>query len=262
VSASGVYTLQFSFECLIPVRVSVHWLSEEVTDDDDSSSSGRGRIAYLSTVGQESAPSQLFPKGRHVFSLPPEFALHSAGLTDAQLKDSLGAFYYPLVVVMEEAEPHERSRSSRISHLTTYCSLQRSSSSSSPSALSVKVLRTSARVEPDGLTFEVQEVYGMKGETSNTTGSTAEGHGAGEDEEEKAGPASTYSTSHATIATPNTAHVDCLVCMSEPRDTALIPCRHFCVCSDCARTLKQQTPPRCPVCRTPIQTTIKIPKQQ
>ena len=252
-SASGVYTLEFAFECLLPTRISVHWLAEEVTDDEDGGSSGRGRIAYL---GQESAAPQVFPKGRHHFSLPPEFALRSAGLSDAQLREQPGAFYWPLVVVMEEAES-QRSRLSRISHLTTYCSLQRSSSSSAavatPSLLSVKVLRTTARVEPDGLTFEVQEVYGMKGETSSA--GTSGNHD--DDEEEKAGP---YSAAHATIATPNTAHVDCLVCMSEPRDTAIIPCRHFCVCSECARTLKQQTPPRCPVCRTPIQTTVKIAK--
>ena len=26
---------------------------------------------------------------------------------------------------------------------------------------------------------------------------------------------------------------DCIVCMTEPKTTALLPCRHLCVCSDC-----------------------------
>eukprot|EP00913_Durusdinium_trenchii_P027857 g26119.t1 len=28
-------------------------------------------------------------------------------------------------------------------------------------------------------------------------------------------------------------HTDCVICLSEPRDTAVLPCRHMCFCSYC-----------------------------
>mmetsp|Transcript_46972 Transcript_46972/g.87562 ORF Transcript_46972/g.87562 Transcript_46972/m.87562 type:complete len:175 (-) Transcript_46972:440-964(-) len=42
---------------------------------------------------------------------------------------------------------------------------------------------------------------------------------------------------------------ECVICLSEPRDTAVLPCRHMCMCSACAHMLRHQTN-RCPICRT------------
>lgn len=42
---------------------------------------------------------------------------------------------------------------------------------------------------------------------------------------------------------------DCLICLSEPRDVILLPCRHTCICKAC---LHQMLTARCPVCRTGI----------
>lgn len=42
--------------------------------------------------------------------------------------------------------------------------------------------------------------------------------------------------------------VVCVVCLTEKRNTALVPCGHVCVCFDCAANLRA-----CPLCRTPIQ---------
>lgn len=46
---------------------------------------------------------------------------------------------------------------------------------------------------------------------------------------------------------------DCVVCLTNPKTTFLIPCRHMCVCSDC---LKQVD--KCPVCRTPFDEYIEV----
>lgn len=45
---------------------------------------------------------------------------------------------------------------------------------------------------------------------------------------------------------------DCVICMSEPRDTAVLPCRHMCLCGSCAETMRsrvQYRSYRCPICR-------------
>uniref|UniRef100_A0A0E0JIZ9 RING-type E3 ubiquitin transferase n=1 Tax=Oryza punctata TaxID=4537 RepID=A0A0E0JIZ9_ORYPU len=45
---------------------------------------------------------------------------------------------------------------------------------------------------------------------------------------------------------------ECVVCLSEPRDTAILPCRHMCLCRDCAQVLRYQTN-KCPICRQPVE---------
>ena len=37
---------------------------------------------------------------------------------------------------------------------------------------------------------------------------------------------------------------ECVICLCEAKAVALLPCRHFCVCSECVRQIE-----RCPVCR-------------
>lgn len=67
---------------------------------------------------------------------------------------------------------------------------------------------------------------------------------------------------------------DCVICLSNPSQVLLLPCKHFCVCSDCGFLLRsqsiekkqlQQSNPladvdasRCPVCRTSISSLINF----
>lgn len=41
---------------------------------------------------------------------------------------------------------------------------------------------------------------------------------------------------------------ECVICMSNERNTCVLPCRHICCCAECANTLRLQMD-RCPVCR-------------
>lgn len=56
---------------------------------------------------------------------------------------------------------------------------------------------------------------------------------------------------------------ECVICLSEQRDTTVLPCRHMCMCSGCAKLLQQRTN-RCPICRTPVVKLleIEIPKRE
>ncbi|KAL9161522.1 hypothetical protein ABFS82_07G026400 [Erythranthe guttata] len=50
---------------------------------------------------------------------------------------------------------------------------------------------------------------------------------------------------------------DCVVCMTEPKDIALLPCRHMCMCSGCAKALRLQSN-KCPICRETIEAVLEI----
>mgnify|MGYP001276740271 CR=1 FL=1 len=56
------------------------------------------------------------------------------------------------------------------------------------------------------------------------------------------------------IASSNSAEDDneCVVCMVERRDTTVMPCRHMCLCQDCAKNLVSGGS-KCPICRRGVQ---------
>ncbi|TNJ30758.1 Ankyrin repeat protein 2 [Giardia muris] len=47
----------------------------------------------------------------------------------------------------------------------------------------------------------------------------------------------------------------CVICLTNPKDTLLQPCKHLCTCSGCSSRLKGQP---CPLCRTPVESTVKV----
>uniref|UniRef100_A0A7S4Q368 RING-type domain-containing protein n=1 Tax=Alexandrium monilatum TaxID=311494 RepID=A0A7S4Q368_9DINO len=54
---------------------------------------------------------------------------------------------------------------------------------------------------------------------------------------------------------------DCVICMSEMRDTAVLPCRHMCLCGGCAETMRsrvQYRSYRCPICRERVASLLQI----
>jgi predicted amidophosphoribosyltransferase len=48
------------------------------------------------------------------------------------------------------------------------------------------------------------------------------------------------------------------VCFDAPKEYAIVPCGHQCVCASCAEQLTNTRTPTCPVCREPIQQTMKV----
>jgi hypothetical protein len=50
---------------------------------------------------------------------------------------------------------------------------------------------------------------------------------------------------------------ECVICMCDPRDTTVLPCRHLCLCRSCANILRLQSN-RCPICRQPVGSLLQI----
>ncbi|XP_030451501.1 probable E3 ubiquitin-protein ligase LOG2 [Syzygium oleosum] len=78
----------------------------------------------------------------------------------------------------------------------------------------------------NGMRYELQEIYGI----GNSVESDIDGNDPGK---------------------------ECVICLSEPRDTTVLPCRHMCMCSGCAKVLRFQTN-RCPICRQPVERLLEI----
>jgi hypothetical protein len=46
---------------------------------------------------------------------------------------------------------------------------------------------------------------------------------------------------------------ECVVCLTNPKDTTLLPCRHFVTCAECLDRLE-----KCPLCRGPIKSYLRF----
>ncbi|CAH1795065.1 unnamed protein product [Owenia fusiformis] len=50
---------------------------------------------------------------------------------------------------------------------------------------------------------------------------------------------------------------ECVICMCDIRDTLILPCRHLCLCNNCADNLRYQSN-NCPICRSPFRALLQI----
>jgi hypothetical protein len=50
----------------------------------------------------------------------------------------------------------------------------------------------------------------------------------------------------------------CVVCFDAPKEYAIVPCGHQCVCEACAELMTKARTPMCPVCRGPIRETMRV----
>lgn len=56
-------------------------------------------------------------------------------------------------------------------------------------------------------------------------------------------------------------NVNCVICITDPKTVALLPCRHLCLCQNCATILRQQSN-KCPMCRSIVDSIIQVPIEQ
>uniref|UniRef100_A0A8C1TJE8 E3 ubiquitin-protein ligase n=1 Tax=Cyprinus carpio TaxID=7962 RepID=A0A8C1TJE8_CYPCA len=83
----------------------------------------------------------------------------------------------------------------------------------------------------DRVSYLLQEIYGIENRNNQETKST---------EDENSDSSS-----------------ECVVCLSDLRDTLILPCRHLCLCNACADTLRYQAN-NCPICRLPFRALLQI----
>lgn len=101
-------------------------------------------------------------------------------------------------------------------------------------------------VTAGGNAYVVENLYGADNEG---------GTGGGESNEVMVG---------STIA-PHEGEEDedglCVICLTNAKDTAVMPCRHMCMCKECGEQLLKHKPV-CPVCRAPISTLLHMPRNK
>jgi E3 ubiquitin-protein ligase MGRN1 len=224
----GKFTVQFQFDAAAPCWVSVFFLAREEPAAACRLTASRvdppARVARPAGLAQTFTWEELFDPSRYNI----DDMVHAEGeqyplcvrLETIPSAGAAGAASSSGDAARVLPEPAGCSLPAWVQSQTTYASLQ-----PVEGGWAVRVVKQ--RIWVDGVSYELQEIYGIE---NCATGNAEEDATAGK---------------------------ECVVCLSEPRDTTVLPCRHMCMCSGCARMLRHQTN-RCPICRTPVESLLEI----
>jgi hypothetical protein len=192
----------------------------------------------------EAGLGQLYRQNTHRAFLPQRYP--SSALFEERLTE-LNKHRYPIVILLqrlssadnkwtaqEPALPGEAAASDtgRVRFQATYATLTMPPKGIElVEEIPLKVVQQKILV--DGTIYELQEIYGIEERSAAT-------------EEHSAGPSA-----------GNESDECCIICMTDPRDTTVLPCRHLCLCVDCAQLLRVRSD-RCPICRSPVDSLLHI----
>jgi len=230
-----VYYVKFRMDTIKPCNVRVYWVAMEDPREREARRGarqfrGKPRGGGGGGGGGGATPreprARAFPEG-----LNQEYELTDVGdmlrIGDHHADDleyRLGSTHFPLVIVLQaEPDPGQPFVNSQ----TTFATLVRPAEPGG--AWGLKILQQS--IVYNGNVYELQEIYGI----------------------EKAAPIPAGMEDDAEAAEGR----ECVICMCEPRDTMVLPCRHMCLCAECAQALRLQTN-KCPLCRHAVESFLQI----
>ncbi|XP_072960671.1 probable E3 ubiquitin-protein ligase LUL2 [Typha angustifolia] len=211
------HLVAFTFDALVDGSVTIYYFAKE------------GKDCNFSPVYQDMhKPSSVsFQKGLAQKFIQPSGTGFDLGFFDVDdLSKPLDGDIFPLVVYLEACPPPqamvEQPTRSSCAQIT-----QAVIEMSNSETFQAKVIRQILWI--NGERYELQEIFGL------VNSAEADFTGADDDDMGK----------------------ECVICLSEPRDTAVLPCRHMCMCSECAKALTLQSN-KCPVCRQPVEKLMEI----
>lgn len=61
---------------------------------------------------------------------------------------------------------------------------------------------------------------------------------------------------------PDDESSECVICMTDRKNTTVLPCRHMCLCGACANIVRSQPTSKCPICRCPVDCLLQLVVEQ
>ncbi|XP_044309739.1 E3 ubiquitin ligase RNF157 isoform X4 [Varanus komodoensis] len=208
------YNVEFTFDTDARVAITIYYQATEEFQNGVVSYIPRDNSLQSETVHYKRGVCQQFCLPSHTVD-PSEW-------TEEELGFDLDREVYPMVVlaVVDEGDDH-------MGHCHV---LLATFEKHADGSFCVKPLKQKQVV--DGVSYLLQEIYGIENKYNNQDSKVAE------DE-----------------VSDNSA--ECVVCLSDVRDTLILPCRHLCLCNTCADTLRYQAN-NCPICRLPFRALLQI----
>ncbi|CAI9768977.1 unnamed protein product [Fraxinus pennsylvanica] len=209
----------FTFDALVDGSITIFYFAKE------------GANCTFTPVYPEIVPVKIpFQKGLGQKFCQPSGTGVDLGFFDIDdlSKPSPGEDIYPLVISAEshvpstpmDEQPYEEAVNTSSNAQITQAVLEKKDEGN----FQVKIIKQI--LWSDGVRYELREIYGI-------------------------------SSPDETAISNMDSGKECVICMTEEKNTAVLPCRHMCMCRDCAKELMLQSN-NCPICRQPIQELLEI----
>ena len=215
---SDGYNIEFVFDTDTKVGIKIQYFCNEEITTNSITYLPKDTASASETFYYQKGPSQVFSQPTHIFT-PNKYA-------DDEMQYSPDRNVYPVVihcVVIDEggdALMHSHS---------TICVIDHHRIGDAEGEYHLRAMKQ--KIFVDGLCYLLQEIYGI--ENKNLTQPQTNN-----DDDEDNGS-------------------ECVICICEPRDTLILPCRHLCLCNSCADSLRYQAN-NCPICRAPFRALLQI----
>eukprot|EP01012_Entosiphon_sulcatum_P040030 TRINITY_DN5365_c0_g1_i1.p1 TRINITY_DN5365_c0_g1~~TRINITY_DN5365_c0_g1_i1.p1 ORF type:complete len:355 (-),score=25.35 TRINITY_DN5365_c0_g1_i1:360-1424(-) len=235
VPAGDKFQVTFHADCLAPTEVLIYVGAVEVPDTSNPS-------LAMFVPGNRDLHEWELPKGTLSVGSNQVYCSPTAQAIDVhrhrQHLQYTPPASYPLVVVLSYIATDQQQGSSSNSTSLSSAKIQKQITYAdiveTEGGFGVKVVAQKLQAE-NGL-FELEDIFGVSsdGPTDGEVVGGADGN-------------------HADDGEDNTT---CVICLANDRDTTVMPCRHMCLCGECADVLRRQTN-KCPICRTVIERLIR-----
>jgi hypothetical protein len=244
------YHVEFLYDADVPCKITVLFLAEEICDRT-------GSIRYKpSNLRASMSYSRNVPAGsKQTFSFP-ELIRGIESQKDADIFFSLNSTVLPLVICMDTSVEQPTVRRLLEESVTldeldeiligchAFVSIATFERRHQGCPFTARILVQ--KLVTGGAVYILREIYGIERRADDSPqpgdpSSPAVGETARADADD----------------TENDDAKDCVVCMSELRDTMVLPCRHLCLCNPCAEVLRFQSN-FCPICRAPFSSLLQI----
>eukprot|EP00171_Calliarthron_tuberculosum_P011223 IDg11223t1 len=256
-----VLLLQFDFSASVPGYIAVYYCAHQIVHRKsvtDGTVAPVRRVSYAMRTSssadidaQDDAEAPPLKRAAEKTKFAPGLALRyqqksARGLCldnfdEAQLLNKVND-HYPVVIRIEARHPSDSTvpRRSRVVSQSTFAVLTRKSPGGD---WGIKVVRQEVLVA--GTIYVLQELYGIG--AVDVTASRSPG-------------ASADSGIGKNVFSVDASN-ECVICLTEPCNTAVLPCNHLCLCQDCGAKLStdpSQDRRRCPICRTDLESLLRI----
>jgi len=217
-----LYNIEFTFDADCPCFVNIFYQAQEEVVNKS--------LVFSSKVPDECSKTMRFNAGcNQQFCLPAHKVLPSSLAVDVNLSE-WNCKNIPIAIQVT-ADCGEKFAGH--SHVT-YASFEKLSDQS----WTIKLIKQKQVI--NGVCYLLQEIYGIENKVQRTVGD-----GVSTDE----------TTNDDLYDDDNNS--ECVVCLSDTRDTLILPCKHLCLCSECANQLRFQQS-GCPICRQPFRALLQI----
>ncbi|CAA6662432.1 unnamed protein product [Spirodela intermedia] len=213
----GSFLVAFTFDATVSGSITIFFFAREGFDCSPTSTNAAGLPRPFTVTFKEGLGQK--------FRQPSGSGINFSMFEEAKLLLKAGETeVYPLAVKAEASPSGEQHHQGRKAIVRNSLITQAAFEKKDNGGYQVRVIKQILWV--NSARYELQEIYGI----GNSVDGDFDGNDPGK---------------------------ECVICLSEPRDTTVLPCRHMCMCSECAKVLGFQTD-RCPICRQPIERLLEI----